>query len=227
MKEAAVTFVDILGWKGIWQREDNAVEKLLTLTSFVEEAITKTAKEHDKFAHLESSLHTISDTIVVITYGDFETSIELHADLMAIVIKDSILEEIPIRGATGYGEVKSIGNILIGPTIDGVAAWYEKSDLIGVFLTPSAQLRSKKANVQIDFLIEYDVPIKQFGKFKTLCANWVYGWKLYNEKKDLNNLIDSFTNIGPITPEIAPKFYNTMDFYNYVCSKFDEEGNFR
>jgi hypothetical protein len=226
IKEAAVTFIDILGWKGIWQRKENAVENLIGMTIFVEDVLTKTAKEHARFAQLESSLHTISDTIIIITFGDFNLSIELHSDLMAALIKDSILKGIPIRGAIGYGEVNRLGNVLVGPVVDEVASWYEKSDVIGVFLTPSAHLRTMKTDLSVSSLINYDIPVKQYGKLSTLCVNWVYDWVKFYESQDINKLIDCFLRMGPITPEIGPKFYNTINFYKHSLSKLEEEGNF-
>lgn len=64
--------------------------------------------------------------------------------MSGIIIRESLLQGIPVRGATCYGPLSTNGNIMVGPAIDEVASWYESADWIGVFQTPSAFLRGNQ-----------------------------------------------------------------------------------
>jgi len=62
--EGVVTILDDLGWKGIWQRQKNAIKILETLVSEIEKQIKMKEKgvlDIDE----ESSVMIISDTIVI------------------------------------------------------------------------------------------------------------------------------------------------------------------
>ncbi len=40
MQQGAVTLLDILGWKGIWQRKSDAIEKLIKLIDKMEDRVS-------------------------------------------------------------------------------------------------------------------------------------------------------------------------------------------
>jgi hypothetical protein len=217
MKTGAVTFLDILGWKGIWQRKQDAVDNLINMISYADQTVKEIVNDHNRYKGLEAEVNSISDTIVLVTYGECDISLEFHAGMAGVIIRDSIIGGIPVRGATCYGPLKTNGNILVGPAIDEVASWYESSDWIGVIQTPSAYFLSSHKYHYDELLVEYEAPIKNFGKFKTQCVDWIYQWKEFG--LDEVELKKRLTEMGPIFPEIAKKFINTIDFYNYVMEK--------
>ena len=179
MRLGAITFLDVLGWKGIWRSKPDACQKLIEIIKSaikIEADHQKTLSnlEHLKeLKNLDTGLLSISDTIVIYTYGDSYFSLLMHGIICAWIIPHSIFEGIPFRGATNYGEFQIEGNILVGPAIDEVASWYEFGEWVGVMLTPSALLTTNLSNFYggkeqkasfNDYFCKYNAPIKK-GKF--------------------------------------------------------------
>ncbi|MGB7606670.1 MAG: hypothetical protein WBL93_14460 [Lutisporaceae bacterium] len=219
MNLGAITLLDILGWKGIWQRKSNAVEDLLHMLNGIDkkiEALLKKdkIKNHENtFKNLKIEVKSISDTIALVTYGDCNPCLEFHAIMSNLIITTSIRKGIPVRGATCYGYFTTQNNIMVGPAVDEVASWYEQADWIGVILTPSAlfQIDMEKFTHKKRLKL-YNAPIKQYGRFETYCCNWPYVWDF--NKYDKSELLKLFLEMGPITPNIFQKFANTIDFYD-------------
>ena len=218
MKEGAVTFLDVLGWKGIWERRDDAGE---ILTKLIEELRQQSfefiAKETQRYSGLDVEIKSISDTIAMFSTGRAQTVLDLHGQITQLAICRSIAEEIPLRGATCYGRFTTKGNIMIGPAVDEAASWHEVADWIGVILTPSALFSCKGPMDDEIWSGKYDVPTKN-GKFTTHCVNWCKDWEADRAKspelrKEL--LLDSFLKMGPLVPNISTKFTNTLSFYQY------------
>lgn len=225
MKEGAVTFLDVLGWKGIWERTDKAGDILLDLINELnqksDEFINSKIPTHDKYRGLTTDIKSISDTIAIFSSGAPERVLELHGEICKFAICRSIEDGIPLRGATCYGHFTIQENIMIGPAVDEAASWHEAADWIGVILSPSALFRCS-ANDLI-WKMNYDVPAKSYGKYKTHCVNWCSEWKKGKKemeeqfKKDL--LLDAFLKMGPLTPNISAKFTNTLAFYDACCTE--------
>ena len=139
MDKAAVAFVDILGFKGIWQRLDS--NRVLDILKGVKERI-KTNYKHPALDRgwpdsSNPEVTVLSDTIVIVIKSD-----EPHCVLlMANIINDISLYfydfRLFFRGAISYGEYEQEDSTFIGPAIDDVAGWYEAADWIGVILTPT------------------------------------------------------------------------------------------
>lgn len=211
-EKGIVTFLDVLGWKGLWQSNREAVEQLKQL---VEEARLKANKimaEYNKRENAKNVLHkdikikvvSISDTIVFLTGTESIEAIQFHAQLCAWIIEYALNKGFPLRGAISYGEFSESMNIMLGPAIDEAAAWHESTDWIGVILTPSAQmyLRDKK---NIAYITDYEhIPFKKGIKTLYKCVDWNF------ENKEI--LYDIFLNKGPHMPEVAPKYLNTLEF---------------
>ncbi|MDP1624490.1 MAG: hypothetical protein Q8L64_01850 [bacterium] len=225
MEEGAITLLDILGWKGIWQREENPLEKLTriinvsqhSLNIFKEkDEIGIFQKEKNIFKNLKTEILSISDTIALITYGDCNLSLEFHSGLSIQIIVQSLHENLGIRGATCYGKISKKNNIIVGPAVDEVASWYESANWIGVFHTPSALYRFKPELMKYKLnLKKYSVSTKNIGKFSTNCVNWVHAFR------NRNSIQESFLKMGPITPEIEPKLSNTLDFFDEMDKQLD------
>ena len=210
MKAGIVTLLDILGWKGIWQRKSNPEE---TLDKLIDQ-IKIYKDKNPKYKNLEAKVISISDTIAITTEGGYVKSLEFHSEISRRIICQSIEDSIPIRGATCYGDFAQKGNVLVGPAIDEVASWYEVADWIGVILTPSALFQVENDH---KFLEKYEVPRKKSSPYNTLCCNWIELWE--NTGKTKKDLVNLFDKMGPITSEIASKYINTLNFYDKFTEK--------
>lgn len=219
MKSGAITLLDILGWKGIWQRKHNAIKDLLDII----EITTKRAQritnrefpciKKSRFIDLSTEVISISDTIAIVTYGECNKALEYQATVVSRIISESIIYQIPVRGATCYGELITEENIMLGPAVDEVASWYEIFDWIGVIYTPSALLQLDHDGFFSKGVIKpHSIDIKNYGKYNTFCVNWIRNW--LRKKLDKNDLIKNFVNLQPITPAIASKILSTVEFYD-------------
>lgn len=232
MSEGAVTLLDILGWKGIWQRKEDSIATLLGLIKFAREGTEwlynnpMKIKEVADFSNLTIDIKSISDTIAIVTYGEANLSLEFHAILAQTLITHSILKGIPVRGATSYGHFSIKDNIMVGPAVDEVAAWYEEANWIGVILTPSAYFKVNIHEFQVksfEPLVSYDVPMKKYGKINALCVNWPHFWSRATVKEGQHlqrkDLTETFVKSAPILPDVYLKFTNTLNFYDHYLIK--------
>ena len=209
------TFLDVLGWKGIYHRLQEPLGKLLSLVN----AISQDAKSFGTGSGRITLVKSISDTIAIFTALDEERSlekaIELHGQLCARAIANSIRAELPLRGATSYGEFQVAENIFVGKAVDEASEWHEKADWIGVHLTPSAAFIFQGKSTR--FWFEYQPPLKELEIGKAPCVNWREAWQEMGE--DQETLKQYFINMGPIVPEISGKFINTLNFYQSLPDK--------
>ncbi len=206
--KGAVTFLDVLGWKGIWERNEFAIIKL---QSFVCEMQKKAQEISDKYMDNPSlrgksnptEVLSISDTIAIFTSASPQVAIGIHAELCSWALSYSLEQELPLRGAISYGKYSIADNIMLGYAVDEAASWHETTDWIGVVLTPSAKMYLR--NNLPEFIIEYsNIPFKKSMKTLNLCVKWSF--------VDDNKLYDIIQKKGPHVPEIAPKYLNTLDF---------------
>lgn len=215
MKSGAVTFLDVLGWKGIWQKDKKALSKLKDIvreSSNIADEYTK--KLNKKYAQLyvnkdtvETKVVSISDTIVLLSIAEAEVkdTIELHAQICSRIIEYALSRGIPLRGAISYGKFNESDRIMVGPAIDEAAAWHESTDWIGVVLTPTAQFYLE--NILIKNVITYkNIPFKKGIRGLNKCVSWDF--------KDKERLNELFIDKGPHMQEIAPKYLNTIEYLN-------------
>jgi hypothetical protein len=208
-----VTFLDVLGWKGIWQRKQNPIydlEQLVKSISKKSQLLSRGIKLSDKEI-TETKVMIISDTIVIFTEStrkNATNTIDLHGSLCIEAIPLSITKGIPLRGATSYGEViiSSNNSIYAGKAIDEAAAWHELGDWIGVFMSPTANFVYEPS--ASGAWIQYQPPLKGGKKLTTYTVDWN---KEKNEE-DIKTIKQSFCELAPITPEIESKFSNTIEY---------------
>lgn len=205
-----ITFLDVLGWKGIYHRKTDSIA---TLKRFIEE-IRSQASIYRGSIELNSKtieVRSISDTIVLFTpclKKDALKVIDMHGMLCKWIIPRSIELEIPVRGAISFGEFDTVDNIFVGKAVDEAATWHELADWIGVILTPSAEYILQSDNSEC--WVKYNPPIKALPGIKFQCVNWTIDWEL--REKKIERLKEKFCQLGPIIPEIAGKFANTLKF---------------
>ena len=222
MKKGVITLIDILGWKGIWTRNSDAILRLNQLINTIKVVVNEFKKNEflnednfpNHFQGLETEVKSISDTIAIITYSeDANEALEYHANINAKIVADSIKYKIPVRGATSYGKLSSVGNIMVGPAVDEVASWYENTEWIGVIQTPTAMFLTDVSRFKYEgsILKKHLVKTKKNGMYDTYCVNWPAAW-LIRENRD--TLLKYFMEMGPITPDIAEKYISTLKFYD-------------
>lgn len=217
-----VTFLDVLGWKGVYHRKHDAIDSLrYVIEVCYEKKVPEFTRGSDVFRNpsVGVEIKSISDTIAIFTRcEDFHASavIEIHGLLCAWLIIQSIIREIPLRGATAFGDFDINENIFLGRAVDEAAAWHEQSDWIGVHLTPSAEYVFEVERPD-SVWTPYRPPNKIRLDWTPHCANWVKGWldQPYSE----DDLKSHFRRLGPILPEVAGKFINTLLFFREMSAK--------
>lgn len=228
MEIGAVALLDVLGWKGIWQRSDTALDDIQSL---VDDANHKSRewsfnKKRNafggRFDGLQANVISISDTIAITVVGKLDLTVEFISLLSMSAIFRSIEKGIPVRGAISYGRFLTKKNVLLGPAVDEVASWYEQAEWIGVSLTPTAALQvNRKKLYAHSALVDHDLPTKAGMMKNTVAVNWPRYY--HPEAKDHESrrvgLIGALTGLGPVTSEIGPKILNTIAFFDAHCKK--------
>lgn len=212
-----VTFLDVLGWKGVYSRKTNAIHSLMKLI----EGVRSQAEEHRGRITGNIEVKSISDTIVIFTpctKNEVSIAIDIHGALCQWIIPKSIDAEIPVRGAISYGEFEVNGNIFVGKAVDEAAAWHEQADWIGVHLTPSAEYLFDIENGTVENgmaqWVTFSPPTKTPLKWEPHCINWTADWQ--DRSKKIQGIKEKFCLLGPIVPEIAGKFANTLKFIDTI-----------
>lgn len=210
-KTGVVTFLDVLGWKGVYDRKQDAISSLTVLI----EGVRKLAERKQRGRTMNPiEVRSISDTIGIFTHASGTNSeisdiIDIHGEICQWLIPESIASEIPVRGAISFGEFQIFDQIFVGKAIDEAASWHEQSDWIGVHLTPSAEFVYVPSPGSKTWL-KYSPPHKTKINWEPNCVNWVSGWD--DPQREEEAIKDKFRRLGPIVPEIAGKFVNTLAF---------------
>lgn len=236
-----VTFLDVLGWKGIYKNDNNAVEKLASIIKKIEGVSKNDVPKHvlnfDGCNKIKIEILSISDTIVIMSYFDnytegreltlpkyILTSLYIHSKICGEAIREGLKNNIYLRGATSLGKFEKKDNILLGEAIDEAADWHEQTDWIGVILSPKALMYYKLPKDCLNELQKfYDYP----DVYEELnCWTEYNKLPLKDRKINLNiclNWVDDtvclikekdmiFANVGSLTKDIAPKYLNTFYF---------------
>lgn len=182
-----LTFADILGWKGIWQRK---VDKEMEL-------VKKLLRIKEKLSSNDIRVDLISDTFVI-SCSSISRQIEANKKL----IEECLVEKLLIRGATSFGPYYTKDSVYIGQAVDEAASWHEKGEIVGIFLTHSAKIQVKLSGNEKG-LKEMDVEIKG-GKIKTYFVEWY-------SKKNKENFYNVM-NEEIIFPELYKKYNNTENY---------------
>lgn len=130
-----IIFLDVLGIKGIWRREDSKVlqKKWANFTKSVEDVIKL------EFPKNKVSFYTFSDTIIITIISETPERILLKlSSSIAYSIIISMLLGLPLRGCISVGKFFQHKTLVIGEAIDEAASYYELPQWIGVSCAPSA-----------------------------------------------------------------------------------------
>lgn len=210
MNNGVVTMLDVLGWKGIYNRHSDPITDLRNIVESMNED-----KNYKGLNGIDShQALSISDTIVVITTYDEKTNyndfifdaLDLHGRICSKAIATSINKQIPLRGATSIGEFSYSESIYVGKAIDEVASWHENADWIGVIMTLSAYFKAE--GLKLKWWNNYNAPLKT-GKLPddAKCIDWCMHFDSYSK------VCESLNKLQPLVPEISSKISNTLHFY--------------
>ena len=99
----------------------------------------------------------------------------------------------------------------------GVVTFLDVLDWIGVHLTPSALYT---VGDSLEHWTQYQPPLKDGKKHETHCVKWLDAWQDTVSGQDPKiQLQNVFRDMGPITPDFAMKFVNTMAYFDKLCKK--------
>lgn len=225
----AVTFLDFLGWKGVWvndyKKHSQSMElynrtSLQNLASLIHQAdaLSQTLCKGCTFI-------SISDTMAIFSPCDrteianYET-LKCHSEICSQILDMSARAGFALRGAITIGEYACLDNVMVGPGVDECASWYEQTDWLGVIFAPSAQFiidehRSKmrdrqefcvkESNYWSDAkIVEYsDIPVKRGFRGIKYCVDWG------KEAQILNKILE---NTISLSRDIAIKYINTNKY---------------
>ncbi|AVQ28833.1 tetratricopeptide repeat protein [Fusobacterium ulcerans] len=216
--EAYLTFADILGWKGIWQRENhidgkkNNILKLIQIKNKLIDIKDQYIEKKD----ISIDINLISDTFVIGC-----TNLEIHNKLCAELITTCLNKKLLIRGATAYGEYYYRDMVYIGQAVDEAASWHEKGEEIGIFYTPSARLKlENKIKEKLENKVKKDLKdknkkefLEEIGLFEKPIItkigeinSYVIPWFKEEENK---NCFFQIMEKEIVYPEISKKYFNT------------------
>lgn len=218
MQKGAITMLDILGWKGIWERHEDPVgelKKVRDITRINIEGTQQTLIDCWKYHKNFSTRYlTFSDTIVIINFGEPKETINFQICMTSAIIVNCIRNGLPMRGAISYGDLYVEDTIFMGPAVDEVAENHQKLQLIGCYL---AKPMTKDFKVSYIDLIDYLIPMKN-GKINGKLINWVDSWINYYgySYEDLKKLLSVMEDSGLCAQNIREKYANTWDFIKYV-----------
>lgn len=214
-----VTFLDVLGWKGVYDRIPEAIAKLRQLVEGIRDESLPLKRGR---TYREIEVKSISDTIAIFTLCNIDEAsniIEIHGKLCQWAIPQSIELEIPVRGATAFGEFEFSENIFVGKAVDEAASWHEHIDWIGVNLTPSAEFLYSPVK-DLNLWRPYKAPNKSKIDWTPRCVDWTANWGQDREVRT-RNIKDKFRRLGPIVPEISGKFIHTLAFIEKMGAPHD------
>jgi len=204
MATGVVTFLDVLGWKGIWLRHEPGVI-VQFLKDLVGLAVNVATGLRGKYIVADTKVLSISDTIVLLTPGTADQAAPVHGRICQQLICESIQKGIPLRGATSYGQFYAPdGNIMVGPAIDEAAAWHEALDWFGVVMTPTAEYSWKPKSPWCQYT---KTPVKGLGNKELWCVDWPEVWPTPTKLKQI------FAESGPLDMPVANKYMNTYSFF--------------
>jgi hypothetical protein len=212
----AIVLADVLGTKGKWQRR-NALELMIEYKELLKD-VKDVIKQMESLsqstnAFIFPEIFTISDTIIAIFRGSEKYALYYASLWSTYLISIGINNKIPFRGGLGYGEIfldRSI-NLFMGSTIDEVAEWHDKGQIIGIYATPSALFHNYvdyKGPFGENTFVKYTIKLKNSFNYDTWITNWPEFMKrIYDKIQSEDD--DKQINIG-IKEYIQRKFSDIM-----------------
>lgn len=201
MNWGLITFIDVLGFKGIWKSHES--EETLKSIEKIEELAQKLKSDLeeksgvDLWDNLKIQKQMFSDTLSFVTYLPSEKNIFEEPDkiefnrairkymllryfvlILTKIISKAALQKVPLlyRGCITVGNLHYNGTSFIGPAVDEAGEYFEASDGAFVFLTPSAKevylnRPGLLRKAKFPYFAPYDVPMKNGTSLETFTIN--------------------------------------------------------
>ena len=225
-KTGIIVLLDALGVKGIWKNHDpkDIIKKWESVVDSMNVDV-----ESCKEIGIELKYRAFSDTLVLTaTGGEKEEMVDEIGNALGSLIPFGMGFGIYFRGCLSYGKFYESNRMIIGPAIDEAAMYFEKSNWIGVFGTPSIySIIKKNPSKFIGNYLEYTIPskgksIESYAVVLLITLTDKESGsdlrKYFNHKDTLIDFIhDKLENMDD--PTGAEKWKNTLDFLYYVQKK--------
>lgn len=230
MKTGVIAFLDILGFKGIWQHrsEQEIVDMLLEIPELVKETYKAPSPDKGWPKVDEPSITLLSDTIIITFESAEATTLWVMCAIINAILRHLLEQRIFARGAIGWGDYTQDGTLFIGPAIDDVAMWYEAANWIGVITTPKTNYMIDRFprspfvinGHKVDPFIKYDVPMKSGKPIWLNVFNWPgFIQNSYTEKNGIKQaMIKAFSLQGFIDASVHEKYEHTLKFIDHALS---------
>jgi hypothetical protein len=235
LRLGVIAFLDVLGFKGIWSRENTR----LVLDTM--RRIKRRGRDLQGFDHggsivsddgFDHRVKCISDTVIVVVaprgrgctdrmmYKAMFSATWIAASIMA----EALDGDIPLlfRGCLGAGLMKMEGDFLIGPAIDETASLYEEADGPFLWMSPSALAVNDEyadtfsERIEPTLMIRYAVPLKRGKRIETLVHSY-FGVRRHAEYRyKIRAQIDKAFGPKPLPQQLHAKYSNTKAFLGRV-----------
>ncbi len=239
--KGVVIYLDVLGWRNLLERDEEALNKLSYL---MQDLVTAKLglvqameyKFEEKFAEFKydkshSMIEIIgaADTIAIFIKDYFSLAFIRAYMLISNIINAGAEQGIFFRGALSYGDYVLIkdSNFYMGQAVNEVAQWYEACDWVGVIMTPSAAkkystlnciLKATDPKYTCKSYIKYsDIPFKNTNdSFESYAVNCFYkNEDIFKYREALTQEKDRLEK-SKSDVSIIKKYENTLNFYSYV-----------
>lgn len=217
-KKGVIVLLDALGVKGMWKNQNP--KTILDSWDSVVNSVNLDVIEAKKRG-MELKFNAFSDTLILsITNGKIDEMINRMTLSLHTLIPFAMFQGINFRGCMSMGKFYQSENMIIGPTIDEAAMYYETGNWIGAFATPSVYSRVKRNFSKFnDYLIEYTIPTKNkpiksyavtlFSDLTGAIVKDVKKWKslinfIHNKLEDTDDPLGS------------EKWKNTLEFLYHI-----------
>lgn len=179
---------------------------------------------------------TFNDTILFVlksTRDDVGIEKEIRAFLMVMrkFLADSLLNGILFRGALAIGKfhMDRDSNTILGQAVTDAAAWYDKTEWMGLVATPRASItiqRFIELNLSTwqwdDYMPNYDVPLNDGSTVTLKAVNWPKAF-VYRGLTECCRVGDvprarllELLSQHMIPLGVEKKYFNTIRFFDHV-----------
>jgi hypothetical protein len=181
------------------------------------------------------STFTFNDTVVIAYETDHPLSlddIDAFGTLLRHFQVKSIANGILFRGAISIGTFYSdeATNTIMGKAVTDAAAWYDKSDWIGIAATPQATLLIRSQQRQgvkdVDHvMIDYPVPMKDGTVLSLRAVNWPKGFYVRGLKPQSDNEDPKAKSLELLARSGIPrgtegKYFHTVTFFDHCIKHY-------
>lgn len=230
----AVALLDVLGFKGIWQRQSprTVLQRMRYLRGAGRELQGPNLQGVLwQFPKAVLRVMWVCDTIIIsatLKRGSrgprryLYRAVESVASTAGRLILNATEGSPPflLRGCLAAGEMLADSHALLGPAVDEAAEWYEAADGAFFMLTPSAKAISDKfantflTHLEPTLMWPYKVPLKGGGVLDTLAFTYG-GWTQDGWTERKARLLAAF-GPGPLPTPVQNKKENTSAFLEFI-----------